>query len=490
MKIPAGDLLFSVRPRVVGKIFGQLCGFLSLLTLVPLGVSLFFREYSLTFRYGVVFGVLALVGFSLTRLKTPRQVQTNEAMVIVCLIFLLAPLLMTYPLMASGLDFMDAFFEAVSGATTTGLSTVGKIESMPSTFLFGRAWMQWYGGLGIMVFSLALLLYPGVAAKNLAATETEGEDLIGSTRGYAQRVLRVYLLVSFLGIAGLWLLGLDFFNSILFTFASVSTGGFAPFGGGLAELKNHFQAIWIIFLSLLCSMPLTFYYVIFERRKAAAVNFIQLRGILFFGLIATACLIFLMWHSGVGSWREILYHAPIQAFSAQTTVGFSSLNIQDLDAAAKLILMFSMFLGGGIGSTAGGLKVLRLLVILKVLGITVLRASTPSHTVVEPRIGKRPIETAEIQEAVILLGLFMLVNFLSWVPFVVHGYDPVDSLFEVISATGTVGLSSGITQSGLPGHLKGILCADMLLGRLEIVAWLIFLYPRTWIGRRKQLEVS
>ena len=145
-----------------------------------------------------------------------------------------------------------------------------------------------------------------------------------------------------------------------------------------------------------------------------------------------------------------------------------------------------MLIGGGAGSTAGGIKIIRLLIFLRLLQIIILRINLPRHAVIQARIHGERISENQIREALFFILLFGVVIFLSWLPFVAMGYDPLDTLFEVVSATGTAGLSVGITSSDLPDVLKSILCIDMLLGRLEIVALLVLFYPGTWIGRRSE----
>jgi trk system potassium uptake protein TrkH len=187
----ATELRYAVRYRVVCKYFGQLCLVLAALTLVPLAMSVIFGDRIITLRYGIMIGGFAALGAGLARLRAPSRVQANEGMVLVALMFFFTPLVMSYPMMASGLSFPDAFFEAVSGVTTTGLSTKATLVGVPETFLFARAWMQWYGGLGIMVFSLALVMQPGLVAKGLTVTDTETDDLVGGTRAHARRILKV-----------------------------------------------------------------------------------------------------------------------------------------------------------------------------------------------------------------------------------------------------------------------------------------------------------
>ena len=188
-------------------------------------------------------------------------------MVLVALMFLFTPLVMSYPMMGSGLGFLDALFEAVSGVTTTGLSTKATLVGAPATFLFARAWMQWYGGLGIVVLSLALVMQPGLVAKGLAVTETETDDLVGGTRARARRILKVYGVLTALGIVGSLSVGVGFFDAVLYTFAAVSTGGFAPYDGSLAAL-GWLAQVWITLLCLAGAIPLTFYHQMLQKKRA------------------------------------------------------------------------------------------------------------------------------------------------------------------------------------------------------------------------------
>jgi trk system potassium uptake protein TrkH len=143
-----------------------------------------------------------------------------------------------------------------------------------------------------------------------------------------------------------------------------------------------------------------------------------------------------------------------------------------------------MTAGGSVGSTAGGIKLLRLLVILRVIQLLIRRAGLPPHAVAKPMLNGRTLETGETLQILAVPALFLLVVAVSLVPFMVYGYPALDALFEVVSATGTVGLSTGITSTDLPGTLKAVLAFDMLAGRLEFIALLVLLSPHTWFGRR------
>jgi trk system potassium uptake protein TrkH len=481
----ATALRYAVRFHVVFKYFGQLCLVLAALSLVPLVISLVFGDTRISLRYGIVIGGLAAFGAGLARLRGASSVQANEGMVLVALMFLFTPLVMSYPMMGSGLGFLDAFFEAVSGVTTTGLSTKATLVGAPATFLFARAWMQWYGGLGIVVLSLALVMQPGLLAKGLAVTEAETDDLVGGTRAHARRGLKVYAVLTALGIIGSLLAGVRFFDALLYTFAAVSTGGFAPYDGSLETFGWPAQ-VWITLLCLAGAMPLTFYHRMLKEKRRLQVDFLQVQAVLIASLVVSLAVGAAMRLSAGMAWPQVLHHAPLLAFSAQTTAGFSSMPCVQLDAGSKLILIFSMLVGGGAGSTAGGFKLLRLLIAASVFRLILLRTCLPKHAVIEPRLAGLRLQHDELQAALLLILLFVAVVALSWLPFVALGYSPLDSLFEVVSATGTVGLSVGVTSATLPALLKGILCLDMLMGRIEIIGWLVLLYPGTWLGRRME----
>ncbi|MEW6288330.1 MAG: potassium transporter TrkG [Thermodesulfobacteriota bacterium] len=483
----AAELRYAVRLSVIFKYFGQLCFVLAALTAVTLLVSLVFGERNMSQRYAMVICILLALGAALSRLPAPSSVQANEGMVLVALMFLFTPLIMAYPMMGAGLSFPDALFEAISGVTTTGLSTMTTLAGAPATFLFSRAWMQWYGGLGIVILSLGLAMQPGLVAKGLAVTEAEANDLVGGTRAHARRVMKVYVVLTVIGIFGALLIGVGLFDAVLYIFPAVSTGGFAPYDSSLSVLGWPVQ-LWVSLVCLSGAVSLAFYHRIYRRRHLMPGDFSQVRALLVASLIISLLLGASMRSGNDMPWASVLHHAPQLAVSAQTTAGFASMPCKQLNADSKLILIFSMLVGGGVGATAGGFKLLRLLIAASVFRFILVRTCLPRHAVVEPRLEDRVLEGDEIQEALLLILLFIAVVALSWLFFVVMGFDPLDSLFEVVSATGTVGLSVGITSESLPALLKGVLCVDMLMGRLEIIAWLVLIYPGTWFGRRMEVK--
>lgn len=476
------SLVFAVRGRVVLKIFGQLSVVLALLTLVVLAFAVLSGDIPLALRYAVVVGVLGFLGLSLGRMRAPSNLEASEALVITALVFMVSPLLLAYPMTASGLSYGEALFEAISAVTTTGLSTLQGVEEKPRTFLFARAWMQWIGGLGIVVFTVALLLRPSTAARQFLDLE-ETEDIIGGTRVYARRVLAVYVVLTAGGIVMLMLGGENAFSSIIHALAAVSTGGFSGYDGSIAGMEYIAPRLAVTCISLAGAFSLILYYTAASRGWRRFPADVEVRALLLFVAGLSLVLWFLMSRGG-GPEGVSPLNAILLAVSAQTTTGFAPVDVAGLPEAAKLVVVIAMAVGGSIGSTAGGMKVYRVLLFFSVVRFSVIRPSLPDHAVAGPRLAGRNLESPEIQGALMLLVLYVAVVILSWLPFVAVGYDPLDSLFEVVSATSTVGLSSGITGPELPALLKAILCADMLMGRLEFLAFLVVVYPNTWFGRR------
>jgi trk system potassium uptake protein TrkH len=179
-----------------------------------------------------------------------------------------------------------------------------------------------------------------------------------------------------------------------------------------------------------------------------------------------------------------VFDGLVNAASAQTTTGFSTAGIGGWPAAAQLVLIAGMFVGAGVGSTGGGVKLLRLAIVARLALAALRRTAVTRHSVIRPELHGRALEQDEIESALLVIVAFLVTIAASWLVFLAYGYGPMESLFDVVSAVGTVGLSVGVTRPELEPTLKAVLCVNMLLGRLEILALLVVLYPRTWFGKR------
>lgn len=482
--MPEGEttLAYPVRLPVVGRYLSQLGAMVAVLSL-PACVVAF---YSGELRVGLVYVLIAvgLLAMALAGRRTPapRSIQRNEGIVVVGLAFVLTPVLMALPLAAGGLSLGDALFEAVSAITTTGLSTLSTVEGASSSFLFERAWLQWCGGLGISALSVALLMGHHAAAHRLAEPISEG-NLVTTARTQARQILRVYVVLTLVGTLALSLVFGDTFLALANMLSTLSTGGFSPYDDSIAALPA--SGAWIVTaFSFLGAVPLLLYHQVLVRKPGSLLRDSEVRALAAFVLLASILLaLSLWWNSGMVP-SDAIRHGVMLGVSAQTTTGFASMEVATLEPTSKVLLMLSMLVGGGSGSTAGGIKLLRLLIIARLVQYYLRRVAMPPHAVAQPRLAGKLLERVEIEQAMLIAFLIVIAVGSSWIVFVAFGYAPLDALFEVTSAVGTVGLSTGITAADLEWPLKLVLCIDMVFGRLEALALLVILYPATWIGKR------
>ena len=476
-------LSYAIRFRVVLKYLGQLMLVQAALILMPLLVSMMYGESEYTLRFGIV--ILGLVIFSLPWLRTPKPdaFQDNEALVITVLAFLIGAISMIYPFRLANLSMPDAFFEAISAITTTGLTTIDRVTEKSGTFLFTRSWMQWYGGLGIVVLSLAILRgNPGISRKLIDTQDQENPFIDLST--YARKIFFVYCILTGVVFIALFASGNGILHSLIYSLSSVSTGGFDSLDASTPHNLSVLTQSILIAGSLLGSITLILYFRAYQKGIQNIFNDIETRTLLYLIMASFLLLTWFMRNNLDLGWIQSGWNAFFLTVSAQTTTGFSTYEVSQLDPSSKIILILSMFTGGEIGSTAGGIKILRLLIIIQLVHHYLVRTALPSHAVVEPRLAGQKIEPGDFSSVFIVLSLYVFLILISWLLFTAMGMDPLNSLFEVMSATCTVGLSTGLTASDLHPLLKAVLGFDMLAGRLEIIALFVLIYPRTWLGKR------
>ncbi len=479
-------LSYAVRPKAILKYLGQLWIALAALSLVPLGVAALTGAGGIALGYLLVIALLLGAGWPASRADAPSHLFASEGLAVVALAFVSGSLLFSVPMISAGLSPVEAVFESVSGLTTTGLSLLSTVERRPTALLFTRSWLQWCGGLGITVFAVALLAGNRVLSRRLVGGEEREETLAMTTRAYARRVLLLYVALTAIGIVAVLVAGAPWWVAVTHTLSAVSTGGFSTYDASIAGLPGPWAPGIVSLLSLAGAIALPLLGAAARRGPGQLLADAEVRALL---LLVAVLALWLAWRLA-GQWPDEPWqsarHGLLMAISAQTTTGFSSLPVAELDAGSKLSLILAMIVGGGVGSTAGGVKLLRLLIVLRLIQLFLLRAGTGSHAVSELRVDDRMMPAEEIQRALLLILLFLMTVGASWFGFVAAGHDPLDSLFDVVSATGTVGLSTGLAGPALGTGLKLVLALDMLLGRVEILAFLVLLYPRTWLGPRAE----
>lgn len=473
-----------VRLRSILKYLGELCLSLAGMAAVPclLAVAADWTEAAL--RLAVVTVILVACGWPLSRLSVGTNIRTNEALVITGAVFVIAAVVMTWPLMVAGVTLHDAFFEAVSGITTTGLSTIPADTALPAVHLFTRAWMQWYGGMVIIVVAVGLLLPAGSVSRSFAETDAMPNGFVGSARLRARQLLAIYVALTTVGILVVWALGMPLFDAICHTLTAISTAGFPTHAESLGYYDSVAVQTAVMTVALLGALSFSLYHRALHGAWHELFADSASRMLLFSLVVSTGLIGAFLAVSGDHTWEEIASNAPLMAISAQTTTGFTTMSVNDLDTASKVTLIVTMFIGGDAGSTAGGIKAVRLLIICRVIQLMIHRVSLPQHAVVDLNLYGNRIDAAQLERIVGIIALFAFTIALSWLAFLSYGYPPLDSLFDVVSATTTTGMSTGVVGPGLPLPLKLVLCLDMLMGRLEVVAVLVLFYPGTWFGKQ------
>lgn len=474
-----------VRYRVLTRYLARVGLVVIILRLLPALVSGYDRDWHFMFGQLMTLAALSAICWPLSRIQAPEGIKDNEVLVITALSFLLSALSGGIPFTREGLTALDAFFEAVSAVTTTGLSTITDIQRHSAGFLFARAWMQWYGGLGVVIFSIALLfLEQGSAARRLAMGEiSDSRDILGNARSHSLNLLVIYSALTLFAVLALLLVGLAPLSAVTHALSGVSTGGFSIYDASLADIDQWGGQWMIVFCGVLGAISLPFYFRFVKNGVNELISNLEIRGLTVLSLIVICLLFFCSETEGADSLMK-LKNAVILGLSAQTTTGFSNVDVAALDDASKLSLIFAMLVGGTMGSTAGGIKVLRLLIVLRLVQFFIERTALPGHAILERRLNGDKLEADEIERVLMLILIFVGAVFCSWLPFLIAGYEPLDALFEVISACSTTGLSVGITGPNLESGLKMVLIFDMLLGRVEFLAFLVLLYPRTWLKVR------
>ncbi len=476
--MPIVTFIQAVNYRSVLANLGLMLRLMAYVMIAPLLVSLISTEFILSIIAGGLGVICFVIGKLLTRGKEPA-LSGKEAVVVTALAYLLFAVIGAVLFIPSA-TFLDGFFESMSGFTTTGL-TVIPVEGLPATLLFFRAFSQWLGGAGIIVLSLVILLGPGRSAFRLYTSAYGEQNLVGDVKATARVVLVVYSSLTLAGYVAYLIAGAGLFNSLLYVMATVSTGGFSPEPAGASiEMSIPFNILRILFM-ISGAIGFPAYYLLRRESAKAFLADLQLRYLAVIAFVAA--LIFL---TSWGWSSDRIIPGVFQSVSAITTTGFSVVGYHEWPKIVVLISIFLMFVGGSAGSTAGGLKLFRLIVIVQVIKWVVVRALLPEESEISIKVGQVTITETILRQVLSILGLYMILAALSTLAFVLYGFDLIDSLFESVSAIGTVGLSSGLTASSLPAILKGVLIVDMWAGRLEILPIVIVFYARVWIPKRRK----
>lgn len=480
-----------MRFRQIFRLVGILNFFLGLSMLAPLCVSLIYSDGSCTpLLYSIlVTSGIGLIVFYFTRTREPSCLNQREGMAIVTLGWLSAGLFGALPFLLSGAigSFTNAYFESISGFTTTGASILSDIEALPKGLLLWRSLTQWLGGMGIIVLSIAILPFLGVGGMQLYKAEIPSpvvDKLQPRISETAKTLWKVYLFITVLETALLYLGGMPLFDSICHTFSTMPTGGFSTLNGSIAQFQNaYFEGVIIVFMILAgTNFALHFKFLkgnfqVFGKDPECRV-FLSLLVILI--LLVTSNTYGTVYSSVIEAFR----YAAFQVTSIVTTTGFVTANYEQWPALSQIILLLCMFLGAMAGSTGGSIKIMRIVLLVKHAYREIFNLIHP-HGVRSIRLGKKPVPAEVISS---ILGFFILYLVLCIIAVLVMsalGLDALTAFASVAATMGNVGPGFGIVGPisnylSVPVVGKWVLIFCMILGRLEIYTVIIFLVPIYW----------
>ncbi len=426
----------------------------------PVVVSLVYgEEYYI--GYSIISLALMGLGYAMYRDSVRENLEYIDSLVIAVLSFLIPALANTAVMVLYGFDTWDSLFESVSGITTTGLSMFNTSD-LPKTMIFERAWLQWIGGVGIVVMTIGFILKPGTVAYQLFATHLRKEPSMPSVKTIARAVVGLYGALTAIAFIVYTLSGTPVFDSLVYALTTTSTGGFAA--TSVFPKAIVWPAVVFMFLS---SQSFTRYYLAFRgRRLAEIVRSPQIKSFIVLNILSIILFYYAMTLVTPGITVE---DAVFNTLSALSTTGYSTIDMSTLPDSGKYILVILMLVGASMGSTGGGIKQYRLIILFKEIGRRIRKAYHPPEEIEVVKIGGKPLGDEEVYSHILIINLYILVLTLSVLAFQLAGYPLVDSLFNTASAIGTVGLQTSMLNNTIEWYLKLVVSIDMFLGRLEIL---------------------
>lgn len=481
----------SVDLRAALHRVGGLVKWFSVAFALPLVYALFARES--WWPYALPGAIALLGGWAVERASfTERDIRPREGFLVVAFAWLIIAGLGAMPFVLLGvLDSIDAYFEAMSGFTTTGATVIAHVEGLPKALLLWRAFTQWLGGMGIIVLAVALLPKLGVGGSQLMDAEAPGptlERLTPRIRETARLLWGIYVGLTLFDVLLLVFVGkLSWFDAVAHAFTTLSTGGFSTRDSGFASFSGAAQ--WITVLFMICGgLNFALLYRAMARRQWRAL-FTDTETRFYGALLLGATL--LLWVSlGIGA--DNLRHSAFQAVSIMTTTGYASIDFEQWPPAAKMILLVLMFLGGCAGSTAGSIKVIRTWLVFRFI-VRETRNVIHPQAVLPIRVSGRVV-SEEIVRAVAIFAILYVTIFafgsivLLWdVTRAGLNMGIVEASSAVATTLGNVGPGFGIvgpmsTYAQLPQTSKILLVFLMWAGRLELFPVIVLFVRSYWKG--------
>ncbi|MDH4227051.1 MAG: hypothetical protein OEV59_04770 [Deltaproteobacteria bacterium] len=459
----------GIRYRIVSKYIGTVFLVMAAVFAVTAACAVVYGEKGALYFFLPASIASAAIGVFLIKRVPEKDVADAEAAAVAALSFLTASIIGAVPFVfLTGSPLIDAWFEAMSGVTTTGFSLL-TVDTAPRSVVFYRALLQWIGGLGFIIITAAVFLVSGRPAVTLLKDAIEEKVFARITKNI-RTVALTYFVFTLAGIILLLIFGIKVFDAVSLAMAGISTGGFAPVSD-ISVLYSPWQVFFpLIVIMFLGSTNFMAYYKELKEQKTLKD---ALRAVATNPQFLT--LTFTMTIAGIVF--AVIYDGPHEAVegiflavSAHSTTGFTLSPVTAFPEPVLMLAIVLMFVGGSVGSTAGGIKISRAIDVFKGLKRFALSTIYPREMVSAGDEGKKD----GLSAAIYVITLYTCAVIVSAVIFVMSGYGPLLSVFEVVSAASTVGLSGGIVSPELASPLKLILIFLMWGGRLEFIALMIW----------------
>ncbi|HHJ35711.1 MAG TPA: potassium transporter [Gammaproteobacteria bacterium] len=481
-----------MQAAVIQKIIGMFVMLFSVTLLPPVVIDLIYKEGTAhNFFYSYLF--LLGVGFLLflpVRNKN-NDLRLRDGFIVAVLFWLVlgtAGSLPFYTYEGMHINFASALFESISGLTTTGATVLVGLDSMPHSILFYRQELQWLGGMGIIVLAVAVMPMLGVGGMQLYRAETPGpvkdSKLTPRIAETAKALWYIYLSLTVICALAYWVAGMTFFDAVAHSFATVSNGGFSTHDSSVNYFDN--QAIeWVaIIFMLLGGINFALHFTAVRSRSVRAYlydaefRFYMVMLTVVFSLSTYVLYTQSILHDLPLAFREAVF----QTVSITTTSGFVTTDYSTWPVFIPVLLIFSSFVGGCAGSTGGGIKVIRVLLLIKQGQREIFRLIHPNAQV-KVKLGKQPVKDSVIDAVWGFFAAYIALFTLMMLTLMFTGLDQVTAFSAVAATLNNMGPGLGdvtANYSSLSDFNKYVLCFSMLLGRLEIFTLLVLLMPAFW----------
>ena len=475
------------------RTLGLLLMVFSLVFLVPIGVDLIYQEGE-TWIFATAFLIVLGIGTLLWGLTqhTQGELRTLEGFVIVVLTWTLLSTCAAIPFILSDQfpSLIDALFEAVSGLTTTGTEVLSHLDGLPHSLLFYHQFLEFIGGLGVIVLALAIMPILGVGGMQLYRAEMPGvvkDNRIAPRVAHTAKALwGIYLGLTLVCFLSYRIAGMTWFDAICEAFSTVSTGGFSIHDQSFRFYQQPAIPIIAIVFMILGGINFRLHFALFRTREFLAYFYnyecrIYLSLLLMFSGVVSVSL---LWFNHDQPWQPLVGQATFTAVSMMTTTGFTNANFSEWTRFLPVLIMMMALLGGCAGSTTGGIKIIRLLLLQKE-GLRSLRYLIHPRAIISINFGGNVLPEEMMQSMRGFLALFLFVYSALFLLVMASGVDFHTTFAAVTACFSNVGASIGTVASNyshLPAFAKAVLIFAMLAGRIEIMALMVVFMPSFWRG--------